>query len=68
VTRSLPEAALKFCLADDAVSTVIPGARNARQVEGNVAASGEPLPADIVAKLREKLGPFNFYLRNSIRV
>jgi len=68
VTKSLPEAALKFCLADEAVSTVIPGARNARQVEGNAAASGEPLPAEVVAKLREKLGSFNFYLRNSIRV
>ncbi len=68
VSKSLAEASLKFCLADDAVSTVIPGARNARQVESNVAASGEPLPADVVAKLREKLGDFNFYLRHSIRV
>lgn len=68
VTRSLPEAALKFCLADDAVSTVIPGARNARQVELNATASGEPLPPEVVAKLREKLGSYNFYLRHSIRV
>ncbi|MGK2858647.1 MAG: aldo/keto reductase [Thermoanaerobaculia bacterium] len=68
VARSLPEAALKFCLADDAVSTVIPGARNARQVESNAAASGEPLPPEVVAKLREKLGSYNFYLRHSIRV
>lgn len=68
VTRSLPEAALKFCLADDAVSTVIPGARNARQAELNAVASGDPLPPEVVAKLREKLGNYNFYLRHSIRV
>lgn len=68
VTRSLPEAALKFCLADDAVSAVIPGARNARQAELNAVASGDPLPPEVVAKLREKLGNYNFYLRHSIRV
>ena len=67
-TKSLAEAALKFCLADEVVSTVIPGARNARQVESNAAASGDPLPTDVVEKLREKLGPYNFYLRHSIRV
>jgi aryl-alcohol dehydrogenase-like predicted oxidoreductase len=67
-TKSLAEAALKFCLADDVVSTVIPGARNARQAESNAAASGDPLPAEVVAKLREKLGAYNFYLRHSIRV
>jgi aryl-alcohol dehydrogenase-like predicted oxidoreductase len=47
---------------------VIPGARNARQAESNAAASGDPLPAAVVEKLREKLGAYNFYLRHSIRV
>jgi aryl-alcohol dehydrogenase-like predicted oxidoreductase len=36
--RTLAEGALRFVIADDAVSTTIPGARNARQVVMNVAA------------------------------
>jgi aryl-alcohol dehydrogenase-like predicted oxidoreductase len=66
--RTLGEAALRFVLANDAVSTVIPGARNVHQVESNVAASGQKLPPEIVARLRERLGAYNFYLRHSIRV
>ena len=42
--RSLAQAALQFTLAHPAVSTVIPGARNGRQVAGNLgAASAVPL-------------------------
>lgn len=67
-TKTLSEAALQFVLANPAVSTVIPGARNVHQVEANVAASGRKLPVEIVEKLRERLGPYNFYLRHSIRV
>jgi len=67
-TRTLAEAALKFVLAHDAVSTTIPGARNVHQVDTNAAASGEPLAAAIVEKLRERLGDYNFYQRHSIRV
>ncbi|HEU5161773.1 MAG TPA: aldo/keto reductase [Thermoanaerobaculia bacterium] len=66
--RSLGEAALRFVLAEEAVSTVIPGARNAHQVELNVAASEAPLDPAIVARLRERLGDYNFYERHSIRV
>lgn len=66
--RTLSEAALKFVLANEAVSTTIPGARNVRQVEMNAAASGEPLPPAVVARLRERLADFNFYLRHNIRV
>jgi aryl-alcohol dehydrogenase-like predicted oxidoreductase len=40
--RSLAQAALQFTLAHPAVSSVIPGARNARQVTGNVAAASAP--------------------------
>lgn len=67
-SRSLGEAALRFVLADEAVSTVIPGARNAHQVELNVSASDATLDPEIVARLRERLGDFNFYERHSIRV
>ena len=66
--RSLAEAALQFVLANDAVSTTIPGARNVRQVELNVAAEEAQLPADVIDRLRKRLGDFNFYQRHSIRI
>ncbi len=49
----LPAAALRFILANEDVATVIPGMRQARHVESNLAASSAgPLPAGLVAKLR----------------
>jgi aryl-alcohol dehydrogenase-like predicted oxidoreductase len=66
--RNICEGALRFVLADDAVSTTIPGARNARQVEMNVAALETSLPADVVEKLRSRLGEYNFYQRHNIRI
>jgi aryl-alcohol dehydrogenase-like predicted oxidoreductase len=66
--RTLAEGALRFVLADETVSTVIPGARNAHQVETNVAASEARLPADVVERLRTRLGDYNFYLRHNIRM
>ncbi|MGZ8829609.1 MAG: aldo/keto reductase [Thermoanaerobaculia bacterium] len=66
--RSIAEGALRFVLANDAVSTVIPGARNARQVELNAAATEAVLPPDVVQKLRARLGDYNFYQRHNIRI
>ncbi|MDQ6799732.1 MAG: aldo/keto reductase [Acidobacteriota bacterium] len=66
--RSLAEAALRFILANEAVSTTIPGARNARQVETNAAAVEGVLAADIVEKLHTRLGDYNFYQRHGIRL
>jgi aryl-alcohol dehydrogenase-like predicted oxidoreductase len=66
--RSLAEAALQFVLANDAVSTTIPGARNARQVETNVAASEARLSDDVIEKLRSRLADYNFYQRHSIKI
>lgn len=66
--NTLAEASLRFCLAHEAVSTVIPGARNAHQTEMNAAASAGTLSPHAVARLREKLGDYNFYERHSIRV
>jgi aryl-alcohol dehydrogenase-like predicted oxidoreductase len=40
--RTLAQAALQFTLDHDPVSTVIPGARNVRQVQANVAAAQAP--------------------------
>jgi len=66
--RNLTEGALRFVLANDAVSTTIPGARNARQAEANAAAEDGTLPPEVVAKLRARLADYNFYQRHSIRV
>lgn len=66
--RSLAEGALRFVLANDAISTTIPGMRNVRQVEMNVAADEVRIPKEIVEKLRSRLGDYNFYQRHGIRV
>lgn len=52
--RSMAQAALKFVLASDAVSTVIPGCKNDRQVEENVAASqADSLSREELTKVQE---------------
>ena len=66
--RNIAEGALRFVLANDAVASAIPGARNARQVETNVAATEGRLPDDVVTKLRSRLGDYNFYHRHNIRI
>jgi aryl-alcohol dehydrogenase-like predicted oxidoreductase len=66
--RNIGEGALRFVLADENVSTTIPGARSARQVEMNVAAAENALPADVLDKLRSRLGDYNFYQRHNIRI
>jgi aryl-alcohol dehydrogenase-like predicted oxidoreductase len=48
--RTLAQAAIAFCLATDAVSVVIAGARNADQMRANAAASDIRLSADELAK------------------
>jgi aryl-alcohol dehydrogenase-like predicted oxidoreductase len=60
--RSLPELALRFCLADDAVSTVIPGMRRVATVEANTAVSdGRRLSPGLRATLEEHAWARNFY-------
>ena len=66
--RALAEGALRFVLAHDAVSTTIPGMRNVRQVEMNVAADEVRIPIDVIEKLRTRLGDYNFYQRHGIRI
>jgi aryl-alcohol dehydrogenase-like predicted oxidoreductase len=49
----LPELALRFILANPAVSTVIPGMRRAAHVDRNLGASdGESLPPRLMDALR----------------
>ncbi len=51
---TMAQFALKWCLGFDAVSTIIPGARNADQAHANAAVSDLPdLSADLHAKLRD---------------
>jgi aryl-alcohol dehydrogenase-like predicted oxidoreductase len=50
---SMPEAALRFILAERTVSTIIPGMRKPRHVDANCATSDAgPLPADVQERLR----------------
>jgi aryl-alcohol dehydrogenase-like predicted oxidoreductase len=50
----LPTAAIRFALAEAGMSSVIPGMRNVRQVEANVAASdAADLPATLLERLYE---------------
>jgi aryl-alcohol dehydrogenase-like predicted oxidoreductase len=47
---------------------VIPGAKNVRQVEMNASADEVRIPQEIVDKLRNRLGSYNFYHRHRIRI
>ena len=59
---TLPELALRFCLSNDAVSTVIPGMRSAARVEANVpAGDGRRLSPALLEALRAHAWPRNFY-------
>ena len=50
---AMPELALRFILADERVSTVIPGMRGVPHVRSNVGVSdGESLAAEVVARMR----------------
>jgi aryl-alcohol dehydrogenase-like predicted oxidoreductase len=50
---SLARGALRFCLSQPAISTVIPGMRSTHQADENTAASDDgPLPAEVLQKLR----------------
>ena len=49
---SVPQGALRFLLAHDGVSTVIPGTRTIGLLRDSIAAAAEPLPAATVAAIR----------------
>jgi aryl-alcohol dehydrogenase-like predicted oxidoreductase len=50
--RPLAEVAVRFCVSNPDVSLTIPGIRTPEQARAN-AATGESLPADVLAKLRQ---------------
>lgn len=49
--QPLAHSALQFCLAQSAVSTVIPGAKSVEQALDNIAAAHRQLPQDVVQAL-----------------
>jgi aryl-alcohol dehydrogenase-like predicted oxidoreductase len=60
--RTLPELALRFCLKNEAVSTVIPGMRRVGHVEPNCSASdGKALSDALLARLRQHRWERDFY-------
>ncbi|HET9983004.1 MAG TPA: aldo/keto reductase [Longimicrobiales bacterium] len=60
--QSMAEGALRFCLSDPAVSTVIVGSADPAHVRRNAAVSEQgPLPAATVEALRGHAWPRNFY-------
>jgi aryl-alcohol dehydrogenase-like predicted oxidoreductase len=60
--ETLAEAALRFCLSESGVSTVIPGMRTTEHVRSNCAASdGRALPRQDLVALRSHVWPRNFY-------
>jgi len=59
----LPEYALRYTLSHPAVSTVIPGMRNAKHVAANTAVSDTgPLPIDVLRKLKTHRWMHNYYV------
>lgn len=65
---TMVHAALRFVLAEPAVAVTIPGAKDARQVAENAAASGEALPEPLRAELKRRWLAYDFYLRYRIPV
>lgn len=60
--RPLAEVALSFCLANPAVTTVIPGMRRVKTVDSSLGVSGhEPLKAATMEVLRRHAWDKNFY-------
>ncbi|MDQ6700828.1 MAG: aldo/keto reductase [Acidobacteriota bacterium] len=58
----LPELALRFCLSNPAVTTVIPGMRTVENVEKNCTAPGQgPLPETVREILKRHAWNRNFY-------
>ncbi|MDQ6706298.1 MAG: aldo/keto reductase [Acidobacteriota bacterium] len=59
----LPELALRFCISNPAVSTVIPGMRTIENVAKNSTVPGQgPLPAKVLAILKRHAWDRNFYM------
>jgi aryl-alcohol dehydrogenase-like predicted oxidoreductase len=61
-SKTLPELALRYCLAHSAVGTVIPGMRTSRHVTSNCSVSdGRRLSESLVGTLKQHAWKKNFY-------
>lgn len=59
---TLAEVALRYCLTNPHVSTVIPGMKSAHEVSLNTAISdGQPLPAELVQAMEQFQWPRNYH-------
>ncbi|HBY98836.1 MAG TPA: aldo/keto reductase [Chloroflexi bacterium] len=65
--RTLTQAALAYVLAQAAVSTTIPGAKNPEQVAENVQAVERPLRPDELVRIRKVLAPSNSLFARLVR-
>ena len=62
VKGTLAEIALRFCLSNPAVSTVIPGMRKVKTVESSCSVSDSgPLPSPVLDRLKKHAWEKNFY-------
>ena len=62
VPGTLPQIALRFCISDTAVTSVIPGMRKIRNVESNMAVSANgALAPEILERLKKHVWDKNFY-------
>lgn len=62
MVKTLPDLALKFCLAHPAVTTVIPGMRRPEHVEANCTVSnGKNLSVQLLTQLKKHVWQRNFY-------
>lgn len=65
---SMPQAALAFLLKHPGVSSPIPGAKTAAQVEQNASASGIAMSDELFNAIRREFQGYNFYLRHMVHV
>lgn len=67
--RTMPELAIQWALAGAGITCALVGARNTKELEQNVQAAAQPLPAELLTQLNavtqpllDKLGPgFDYY-------
>ena len=65
--ETLPDAALRFCLTDPAVSTVIPGMRKPEHLVANSQLSFRPVCSELLERLKSHAWQRNFYVGTQCR-
>lgn len=65
---TLPQVALALLLRFSGVSSVIPGAKNPKQVEENTSATLVELSEELFQSIRKEFGDYNFFIRYNVRI